>query len=334
MSVRFHKSHKTLAATAVAVAAILALGACSGSKKARSSSAPATSGSIASATTTAQGVQVTGGFGTKPSLVVPTSAAPAALTQQTITQGAGAAIVAKDTVIVNYVGQTWAQKNGAPNVFDSSFTRGTPAAFVIGANAVIPGWDKTLVGKQVGSRVVLTIPPADGYGATGQSSANIGPTDTLVFVIDLVADYKPDASAPGTIEPNLPATGLPKFTNVPGQKPVISSTTGVKVPAQPTSTLVVLGSGAKIDSAKTLLLQIVQTDIATGKTSQATWGVGPQAVPASSVLGLADKLTGKTIGSRAVVLTPPHAATPATATAAARSAIPAEILIVDVIGQF
>jgi peptidylprolyl isomerase len=52
---------------------------------------------------------------------------------------------------------------------------------------VIPGWDKGLVGQTVGSRVLLVIPPADGYGSAGSPQANIKGTDTLVFVVDILA---------------------------------------------------------------------------------------------------------------------------------------------------
>jgi peptidylprolyl isomerase len=51
---------------------------------------------------------------------------------------------------------------------------------------VIPGWDTGLVGQTVGSRVMLSIPPADGYGKTGASQAGITGTDTLVFVVDII----------------------------------------------------------------------------------------------------------------------------------------------------
>jgi len=163
----------------ILVVVALLVSACGGSSKAKS---PSTSG-----TTTTSGVRVSGAYGTSPTVVVPTTAAPASLTQQTLAQGTGTAVASGDTVVANYVGQTWAQKNGKANVFDSSFTRGAPAAFVIGLGQVIPGWDKTLLGKNLGSRVVLTIPPSDGYGSAGQSSAGITGTDTLVFVIDLVA---------------------------------------------------------------------------------------------------------------------------------------------------
>jgi peptidylprolyl isomerase len=280
------------------------------------------------------GVTVKGGFGAKPEVTIAGQAAPSTLSQQVLTAGNGAPVAKGDTLVANYRGETWAQKDGKPHVFDSSFDRGKPAAFVIGTGAVIPGWDKTLVGKRLGSRVLLAIPPADGYGSSGQSEAGISGTDTLVFVVDLVAAYKPNASAAGTAVTKLPATGLPKVTNVAGKPPAVLSTAGVKVGKKPTATLLVSGTGAKIDPAKTLVLQIIQTDVATGKKTQSTWGKAPQTVAANNVLGVATVLTGRNIGSRALIIVPATAAAPATAGQAARPATPPQILIVDVVGEF
>jgi peptidylprolyl isomerase len=323
----------------------VAVTACGSSASSKSSSSEASSSASSSGSkgavvgpkitiTSAVGVKVTGGFGTTPNVSVPVAPAPSTLTQQVLTVGTGAVVAKGDTLIANYVGQTWAPSSGKVNVFDSSFSRGRPAAFLIGVGQVIAGWDTTLVGKQLGSRVLLTIPPADGYGTAGQSEANISGTDTLVFVIDLVAAYKPDASAPGTVVSNIPTVGLPKITNVPGQEPKILSTAGVPIPTTPQSTLVVSGTGPKIDSSKSLVLQLVETDLATATMTQSSWGQAPQTDAASSVLGIADKLSGQNIGSRVIVLLPAVDATPATATEAAQPAVAPQVLIVDVIGQF
>jgi peptidylprolyl isomerase len=313
------------------------LAACStGSHHSGASASSSASGSSAAAgaVTTKVGVSVSGDFGSTPTLTIPSGAAPSSLTQQVLSTGSGPTVKAGDTLVANYVGQTWAPKAGKPNVFDSSFQRGQPAAFVIGKSQVIPGWDKTIVGKTVGSRMLLTVPPADGYGSSGQSSANISGTDTLVFVVDLVATYPPGASAPGKAVANVATAGLPKIADVPGKEPKVLSVTGVKAPKSPVSTLLVTGTGEKIDTSKTLVLELVETDIATGKQSQSTWQTGVQTVAAQSVLGVAAKLSGQNIGSRAVVLVPAAPATAATASQAASPATPASVLIIDVVGQF
>jgi peptidylprolyl isomerase len=311
--------------------------ASSGSAAPTSSSASAATSSSASAAATAvngvAGVTVKGAFGVKPAVTIAGQAAPSQLSEKVLTAGTGAPVAKGDTLVANYRGETWAPKDGKPHVFDSSFDRGHPAAFAIGVGAVIPGWDKTLVGKRLGSRVLLAIPPAEGYGSNGQSQAGITGTDTLVFVVDLIAAYKPTASAPGTAVSKLPA-GLPKITNVPGKAPAVLNTAGVKVGKKPVGTLLVSGTGAKIDPAKTLVLQILQTDVATAKNTQSTWGKAPQTVAASSVLGVATVLAGRNVGSRALIVVPAVAATPATASQAAQPATPPQILIVDVVGQF
>ena len=45
------------------------------------------------------------------------------------------------------------------------------------------GWDKGLVGKHVGDRVLLVIPPSLGYGASPQSELA---KNTLVFTVDIL----------------------------------------------------------------------------------------------------------------------------------------------------
>ena len=52
---------------------------------------------------------------------------------------------------------------------------------------MIPGFKAAIVGQTVGSQVIVTIPPAEGYGAAGVPAAGIGATDTLVFVVDILA---------------------------------------------------------------------------------------------------------------------------------------------------
>jgi peptidylprolyl isomerase len=281
------------------------------------------------------GIKVTGAFNTKPTLTFPARQPAKQLTEQTLVAGTGTAIASGDTVITNYVGEIWPTKIGSQaKVFDSSFSRGAPAGFVIGAGQVIPGFDKTLLGKRLGSEMLLSIPPADGYGTSGNAQAGISGTDTLVFVVDLLADYKPNASAPGVADSQLPAAGWPKITSTPGRPPVITSVAGVKAPTSPTSKLLVKGSGAKIDPSKTLVLQLVETDIATGKQTQSTWGQQPQLVSAQGALSVATALSGQSIGARAVALLPATAAQPASASATSQPATPAQILIIDVVGQF
>ena len=70
--------------------------------------------------------------------------------------------------------------------FDESFSTEPHVVRRSASAQVVPGWDKTLVGQNVGSRVILAIPPDEGYGKQGQPDAGISGTDTLYFVVDIL----------------------------------------------------------------------------------------------------------------------------------------------------
>jgi len=123
----------------------------------------------------------TGSFGDKPTLTFPAEAAPADLAVHVLHRGTGDLVEAGQDIEVNYLGQSW-----GGSVFDSSYDRGESISFPIGVGAVIGGWDEGLVGQQVGSRVLLSIPSHLGYGDRGVPQAGIRGGDTLVFVVDIL----------------------------------------------------------------------------------------------------------------------------------------------------
>jgi peptidylprolyl isomerase len=112
--------------------------------------------------------------------------APTKTVVQPLIEGDGAKVEKGQTVRVAYTGALW--RNG--KVFDSSANRPDQPwfEFPIGGGQVIKGWDEGLLGQKVGSRVLLVIPPADGYGSAGQGDTIKG-DDTLVFVVDILAAY-------------------------------------------------------------------------------------------------------------------------------------------------
>ncbi|GAA1901396.1 FKBP-type peptidyl-prolyl cis-trans isomerase [Lapillicoccus jejuensis] len=123
---------------------------------------------------------VTFASGKGPTITVPKTAAPTTLVSQLLVEGTGATVKAGQNLTVQYTGATWADGK----VFDSSWTKGSPFSFPVGQGQVIKGWDTGLVGKKVGSRVLLVVPPAQGYGAQAQGS--IPANSTLVFVVDVL----------------------------------------------------------------------------------------------------------------------------------------------------
>jgi peptidylprolyl isomerase len=119
---------------------------------------------------------------TKPTITKPPGKEPTKLVVKDIKVGTGPAAKPGDNVSVQYVGVSYT--NGRQ--FDASWDRGEPFSFQLGAGKVIAGWDTGVVGMKVGGRRELIIPADQAYGAQG-SPPNIGPNETLIFVIDLVS---------------------------------------------------------------------------------------------------------------------------------------------------
>ena len=98
-------------------------------------------------------------------------------------EGDGPVVEKGNATVVKYLGQVY----GGKKPFDENFSTETPTSFAIGTGAVIEGWDQALVGSTVGTRMVIAVPPDLGYGEEGNPDAGIKRTDTLYFVIDVLA---------------------------------------------------------------------------------------------------------------------------------------------------
>ena len=121
-----------------------------------------------------------------PQISIPKSAPPGKLVVKTLIQGTGAPVKAGQSIVVRYVGSIWRTGKEFNNNWPSA-TEPTSPPNVFTLGQLIPAWNTGLVGVPVGSRVMLVVPPAEGYGAKGSTQAGIKGTDTLVFVVDILA---------------------------------------------------------------------------------------------------------------------------------------------------
>jgi peptidylprolyl isomerase len=119
--------------------------------------------------------------GQKPTITVPAGAPPNELEIKDLRVGSGPEAKAGDEVTVQYVGVGY----DSEEEFDASWG-GEPFTFQLGAGLVIEGWDQGVEGMKVGGQRELIIPSGLAYGPEGSPPA-IGPNETLIFVVDLVA---------------------------------------------------------------------------------------------------------------------------------------------------
>lgn len=270
---------------------------------------------------------VTGAFGVNPTVTFPDVDPPSTLERQVLSDGDGAVVKKGELIVVNYSGRVW----DGTETFDSSFDEGrTPAAFSIGTGNVVAGWDTGLVGMKVGSRVLLSVPPKDGYGVGGKDP--IKGTDTMVFVVDIINTFDPttggqaDATPTGDTVPN----GV-TVTGDLGKQPTVTIADVTKQPTAESATVLAHGTGAALEVGKTAVLQIVAKPFSEDP-EQATWTDGQlqQAPVTDEATSILSKLVGVEIGSRVVIVTK---STEADATTGA-AAQPAVAFVIDVIGQF
>jgi len=172
---------RTAGLAALTLATLLGAAACGGSSTA---SDPNTTSAAPKKPCTVDDVQVSGAFGSKPTITIPdTCTPPAQQLSKDLVPGTGAAVKAGDTVATYYDLVTWSDKQEV----DSSWAHQPFQPFPVspvGQAPVIQGWNDGLVGMKQGGRRLLIIPPDKGYGPSGNQG--IKGNETLVFVVDAV----------------------------------------------------------------------------------------------------------------------------------------------------
>jgi FKBP-type peptidyl-prolyl cis-trans isomerase len=289
---------RLLAITVIPLLACLVIAGCGSSKPSASSSSSAAATSNANAS-----VKVTGAFGTTPAVSIPKLNADNKLTVKTIIPGTGTTVTKTDAMAANFVLYFWQGKSSTlkADTFTSNPT-------VIGGT-MLPGLETALIGQKVGSRILAVIPPADGYGTSGNSELGITGSTTLVFVIDVLKSYPDTASASGTQVSDGGGT-LPTVTAHPGSAPTIT------IPANnPPSTLVtktlIKGTGPKLIKGQYVIAQYTGYIWRTKKVFDSSWSDGSPfgfvigASPEQVISGWDTGLAGQTVGSRVMLVIPP-----------------------------
>jgi FKBP-type peptidyl-prolyl cis-trans isomerase len=296
-----------LALFAIPLLACVALAGCgSSSKSSSSSSSPASSTSPASVK--GQGantsVTATGVFDKTPRVTIPQSLPGSDLTVKTLIQGSGPALAKTDALAANFVLYFWQGKVSA--LKGNTFTSSTP---VLIPSTSLPGLQTALVGKKVGSRVLAVIPPALGYGTSGNSQVGATGSTTLVFVIDVLKDYPKTADVTGA-QVSSGGGSLPTVSAKTGSAPTLSFPSASPPGSLVTKTLI-KGNAAKIVKGDMVVVQYVGYNWRTKKSFDSSWSHGSPlgfvigASPAQVIPGWDKGLAGQTVGSRVMLSIPP-----------------------------
>ncbi len=221
-------------------------------------------------------------------------------TSKVLKKGGGDKVAAGDSVKISLAGV-----NGTTGKqFDSTYATGKPVTVSLG-QGMLSGFNKGLVGQKVGSRVLVAIPPKDGFGTAGQPSYNIKKDDTMVFLFDIVAKIPTEVT--GTSK-KLPAD-LPELKLDADKHPAgfTKTKTMDKKKTKESATVVIQGKGDKVKSGQALTVQYVGQVYPTGTVFDESWSKQPASFQIGGE-GLIkcwnDLLIGQKIGSRVVLVCP------------------------------
>ncbi len=250
---------------------------------------------------------VRGTFGQKPVVTIPDGPPPGALARRVLREGDGRVVTPGDVILAHHYGVTWSDKRVFENSYVVSGEPGRPVGFSIGMGNVIAGWDEGLVGVPAGSRVLLIVPPDKAYGEEGHPDAEVSPSETLVYVVDVLGAHAPNAVAEGT--PASSPAGLPTVGRGEDGYPEVRVPAGVAPPPDLRKALLVRGDGARVRPGALLAVQYTGATWRDSHTFTSTWERGspvPVQVGEDPFRGeVAKALVGVPVGSRVLITVPP-----------------------------
>ncbi|WP_313403959.1 FKBP-type peptidyl-prolyl cis-trans isomerase [Aeromicrobium sp.] len=244
-----------------------------------------------------EGIEVT--KGSSPKVTVEKDFETEKTQTRVVNDGGGEKVGDGDTVKINYI----AVNGRTGKEFDNSYKNESPMTLTLNEKTALPGFYKGLVGKQIGSRVLVSVPSEDGASLL-QSAESLGleKGDTMVFLFDLVAKVPTAASG----KPQKAPATSPKLTYNDKKQPakfVKTKKTKAKV-TESSAYVLIKGEGEKVVKDSTVSVQYVGQKYPAGDVFDESWSTGPRQLPLTegNILDCwRDLLSGQTLGSRVVV---------------------------------
>lgn len=244
-------------------------------------------------------VKVTGTFGSEPKVAFKGEYKRTTTETTVLSEGDGDQVKVGDSVFANlYIANGFTGKQAA-----STWDEGS-ASLVKVSDDMLPGLKKAIDGQKVGSRVMVESTPKDAFGEAGNPNLFIDPSDSVVFVVDIVkviptsidtSKATAPKGAPKVVEKDGAVTGL-TFTGKPAKITKLETITLVK------------GTGPKAKKGSTLAVkylgqvngkkQVFDQNFTKGDPYSVTIGQG------GTIQGWQEGLTGVTEGSRVILRIP------------------------------
>ncbi len=294
---------KKFVSTLAISAVLLSLVACStGTNEAQGGSACDTTAAGASS----DKVEAVGDFGTAPKVTFDDPLTAKTTERTVLIEGKGDPAAEGSTLTVQYSAYN---ATSGDEIEVTSYDDEGAVPFTLSKGQLLPGLLKALSCSSVGDRVAAVIPPVDAFKETGNEQLSVGPSDSLVFVIDVT-----DIAAPVEVLPRADGEDQP----LPEGFPAIDVTlddAGVPTvtlpdtapPAEFQVAVLKKGDGAVVadDADVTTNYQGI---IWSSKTVfNDSWAAG-EPVPfnvGQVVPGFSQMLVGQTVGSQVIAILPP-----------------------------
>lgn len=216
-----------------------------------------------------------------------------------ITEGDGDTVETGDTIKINYI----AVNGRTGEEFDNSYASGRLMPLTLDEQTTLPGFQTGLIGKKVGSRVLLSVSPDDGTALLGSAeSLGLEAEDSMVFLFDIVAKVPNEAhGTPKKAPKSLPELTLDDDGTPTGFKATKSSKKKV---GDTTSSVLIKGDGPKVEEGQLVMFHYLGQTYPDGDVFDQSWGRQPLQVQLGTgnlIPCWDDELVGQTIGSRVIV---------------------------------
>ncbi|MDG4861159.1 FKBP-type peptidyl-prolyl cis-trans isomerase, partial [Streptomyces sp. T-3] len=245
--------------------------------------------------------RVTGDFGSRPDVAMPSYPPPKEARMKVLKEGDGAVTKKGQVVVTDVDMRIW--ESGKPLM--DTYRLEQPTTAVLDGQHVSRTWDQALLDRKAGSRVMLVTPATHGFGPHGMAPAQVTPSDHMVLVFDVIGGYDAKAQVPGGS--SAPYDTVPRVTVKPGEEPVLGGEWGPAPKKLGVRTLVE-GKGPELKAGQSVVLQY--TGVQWGKKSSfnSTYRrSGPNGFimkDAAMLPGWYPALLGKRVGSRMLITVP------------------------------